>query len=877
MNLDVTRVTNEQLLEQFKNRIVADPQFKGLTAASIYQLYMEMMTGVFDMLNFYLGRTAEELFFDSAKLDSSFIKLSKNLGYNPKRAIPATAEIAIKLSGPLPEIAAVGDVIWFNNEQLRLRFNDRDYRLDHCYSYTLTETDIANGKSDPNWSKTIRYSIPHSADANGWVPLSSNADMLDKIKIIQCNIKTQEIYAVEHAENIGKSYQFYDIDDISFSNYYSKRDPFAYSENVYTPTAGWCKIGIGLNKTDAFSEQKLCDIEVENIYCNSKVKAANNDLSVTKKLNVCRVESNQDKTVRITFGDGTLVNNGFNNENEILYVQYVTTDGYIANTPDVIGSVVTAANPVMAHSPGKVYDISANVSFILTTNITGGADFESQLSMKNNAIVYFASRGQLVNAKDFIAYFNALSTPMSVKNAIAWSAVDLIAKSTKFTQPDVAYNKFVENCAACKDYVFYSLVGELYNSSSNQYTVNNVYDTSNDAGVNASTLYTTATTFANHIQDLAKTINHSDELIQTQIISKSDPYYVKTNEIYNDIDEKLTFGVIPISITPIVHYYDVVGTVELDRLANVSQYQTSVEGAIYKWLSDTQKFNNKIYKSDIVKKIYENALTKSVNIDIKPSGLIRSNVRTYTFAMSENNAATDNAREAYITSINTYKNNLIILPQVAQSASNTNCVMSKAFLLAKHNIGFTVEQNGQPVTVSIKNVTELDDGRFAVELANTYDFGDLTTATELYMTVSTEDSSFESAANSTSNAPNAILTNMLSCMSTATSAKGTTQTAIALPYAADVTNDSNTQYERYLGYVRASNSTFSVSGCNEKSFNMYFAPLADNIDDTYYQAYQYAKFAIEDSVLDDNNNIVNYTLPNEISVLRLQLTYTYGR
>lgn len=86
------------------------------------------------------------MFLDSAKLDSSVIKLSKNLGYNPRRSVPATAEIAIKLNGPLPEQASAGDTIWFNNEAIKLSFNGDNYRLDHCYSYVLTDEDIMNRK-----------------------------------------------------------------------------------------------------------------------------------------------------------------------------------------------------------------------------------------------------------------------------------------------------------------------------------------------------------------------------------------------------------------------------------------------------------------------------------------------------------------------------------------------------------------------------------------------------------------------------------------------------------------------------------------------------------------------------------------------------------
>ena len=40
-------------------------------------------------------------------------------------------------------------------------------------------------------------------------------------------------------------------------------------------------------------------------------------------------------------------------------------------------------------------------------------------------------------------------------------------------------------------------------------------------------------------------------------------------------------------------------------------------------------------------------------------------------------------------------------------------------------------------------------------------------------------------------------------------------------------------------------------------------------------AYKFYKPAIEDSVLDDNNNIVNYSLASEMPIVRLNITYKY--
>ena len=101
----------------------------------------------------------------------------------------------------------------------------------------------------------------------------------------------------------------------------------------------------------------------------------------------------------------------------------------------------------------------------------------------------------------------------------------------------------------------------------------------------------------------------------------------------------------------------------------------------------------------------------------------------------------------------------------------------------------------------------------------------------------------------------------------------TNATPIPLPYTADVSYKNTEYIERSLTYTRTGNINTSISGINERSFNLNYA-TTPGFD--YNNTYPLWKFAIEDSILDDNNNIVNYSLPNEISVIRLILTYTYG-
>lgn len=866
MNIDYTKVTHEELLEQFKNRMLSDPRFKNISAASLYQIYMEMMAGTFDMVHFYLGRTAEEMYLDSARLDSSIIKLSKNLGYNPKRAIPARAEIAVKITGPLPESINAGYKIWFNNETLKLSFNNYSYKLDRCYSYEFTQDDIIGGRNNSQWSKTIYFSVDNE-DSDGYTTLSTSE--LNRIKVIQCDIKTKEIYAVSHLSNLGKSYQFYDIDDIDFSNYYGIRDQYAVDRyGKYTPETSWCKIGIGLNKTDAFSKDKLCDIEVENIYCNSKVKALNDKLANPVKLNVCRVESLQDKTVRITFGDGSLVNNGFNTQDEILYVQYVTTAGYAANTPNVMNNAMQCGSSIVATGPGRNIDVTKNISFILNSDIYGGENFESQISMKNNAAVYFASRGQLINKKDFNAYFSSISEPITTKAAIAWHMNEVLSKLNAD-----ADNKVKNAASNTKNLIFYSVVGDLYTSLSDKKFAPQMLYTADDDVIASTTLYANADLFAVHLSDLAdsaKSESNAKNKFLSQKYNKEDPFYLNTSRIIDAIDDRLPFGVMPVSLPPIVQYFDLVGTVDVSRTTNISDYKDDIENTIYTWLRDNQNFNNKIYKSDIVKLFYDNAFTKAVNVDLTPSSMIYSPNEEYTYT-NTTTSNTNDANKAYILQTaggSSGYYNIVVIPATDDNGRH----LSVEYINSLESIGFRFGTNsGTEKFVSISNVEELSDGRLKLTL-NGYGFSTShdASATTLVLSVKTSDVIYSDTATSNSTIENAI--NGL------TTTSKTYATPVPLPYnvSTSMPTASTSKVTHKLSYERKGNDNRDAKSLTELGFNLNYANSLNDVT-TYTSNYKACKFAICDSILDDNNNIVNFSLPHEIAVVRLMVEYRNSR
>ena len=116
-------------------------------------------------------------------------------------------------------------------------------------------------------------------------------------------------------------------------------------------------------------------------------------------------------------------------------------------------------------------------------------------------------------------------------------------------------------------------------------------------------------------------------------------------------------------------------------------------------------------------------------------------------------------------------------------------------------------------------------------------------------------------------------------------ATGTNATPVTLPYEVRVTPSyGSTTYPIHLLTYTRRNNQYDIKTITERNYNVYYAQMSSGTtltpatnNEYYVRIYKALKFAIEDNILDDNNNIVRYSLPNEISVVRLKLRYTYGR
>jgi hypothetical protein len=393
--LKYTGLTYSDIMTQINSLIASDPRFDNFKDSSVAKFLVEMFAGTTDITNYYLQRRAEECYFDSAQHKSSVISLARMFGYDMTRSIPATAKLKIIVKGDLTQDITAA------NQQIQIpvyaKFNvgGNSFILQDTYAHTITATELANIVAQGD-----DFSLSLTIDSFN-----------NSINIVQGEIKETVIDGSTNTQ-LGATFQRYLIEDKEFSNLYGTGD---YFHNKVT------RVYVGENKIDPdigidgtlFSIDRRSLINWENI-------AKSNTLDTTQGTRVCLMRTTPDENIEIVFGNGG--DNGFAhlgaiNPSDNVYIQYLATKGSAANAVGVIGDSVSYA--------GKVYttngtNIASKTKFELVTNIMGGADNEDIQSIKYSAPKIYYSLDRLVSKADYIAYLKTLTTPINVKNAVAW-------------------------------------------------------------------------------------------------------------------------------------------------------------------------------------------------------------------------------------------------------------------------------------------------------------------------------------------------------------------------------------------------------------------------------------------------------------------------
>jgi hypothetical protein len=438
----------------------------------------------------------------------------------------------------------------------------------------------------------------------------------------------------------------------------------------------------------------------------------------------------------------------------------------------------------------------------------------------------------------------------------------------------------------------------LTDGSTNQSGVFSVYGTSNN--------------YLEHLSDFLKYLWSYDSFNSVQYTPNPSEQWLKNiKTIRENAEPRMIMNSKLYSFPPIVQYYDVVGTVTVNSLSKLQEYKRDVENEIYKWLDNNCNFGTKIYKSDIIKFFNKRPETSYVDLDIRVSDIIKAqdvnrvyNVRTTNlqdiFQYSEDYDIAANGSGGYNQDEDFVYFNRVRIPKTDNAGGVINIDNLK-----KKSMKITLNNTETFTTTFFTN-----DGIYETEsdIYLTFDGCQKISKTieidnnsKLIVTVSYANDFYSTSNFSTSNAFNYGLDNA-NVVELETFVKKWVQNAqevkrasraIPLPYFVTAMG-TNTREETIMRKGILQNTY--ADQLTEKAFWMYLIPaiierfyskldLANEnvngenwikIDNLIRDLYTQFKATFCDSILDDNNNIVNFSMENELPVVRLNITYKYG-
>lgn len=602
--LDYTKLDYTKIIEQVTAKLASDPRFENFRESAISQMVIEIFAGTTDLNNYYIERRAEESYLETSKLKSSAIELSKQLGYVPTRPIPAVSTLAmtIKGGGSLGSILSSVAIGSENYIELPIyksfTYSGNKFLLKRTYKYIFTEEDITNFQ-DSTYEKIITLGLINSETLYN---LYKDEDLVNEsdtifIDIFQGELKTADFLGAEN-EQLNKKFQIYKIEDATISNIYGDED---YDVNV----------------------TKVCvNNEVINPYTASPTVSATNTYEVDRRSliqtgalltnfnnseDICLMRTSPDEQVELLFGDDNYASIGaVNGDRSNIYVQYLSTLGANANKIGVVGDIIKSDESIYLNNDGSK-NVSANITFALNSNITQGANMESVDSIKTLASSIYYALDRMVTKDDYVAYLKNITSPINVKNAYAWGEQD----EGGAEQP----------IKKLFNVVLFTVFGELYKYDSDQ----NVWDvkqsdTSSEGEMNDAVLDSVDifTEYPDHyyFELLVKEDSPGiSRALESAHLANSGS---KLKSIYENINKKTQITVRNVYISPIIHEFEISGSVYVNNMSDATELNTKIKNGVYNFLNENADFKSNIYLSNIIDLVEDNDGVDYSNIELYP-------------------------------------------------------------------------------------------------------------------------------------------------------------------------------------------------------------------------------------------------------------------
>jgi hypothetical protein len=610
-NLSYSKLTYSDILNQIKTRLNADPQFQTFKESSAATMVLELFSGMTDMINYYIERRAEESYLETAKLRSSVIQLSKQLGYVIKRPIPASTTISMTLNGSSTEWAGVvaGESISIPIYS-SFTYGSNKFIIKNSYTYTFTADDISNLAVD-GYTKTIQYGLLNNETNYN---LYKDEELVDEDDLITIDLiqaeKKYEFISESDNNQIGKKFQAYNISDSTFSNLYGSSD---YSVQL-------TRVAISNDSENVFETgipEDVSDIEYE-IDRRSLLQTGQDFISViSDPKKVCLMRTNIDETIDIVFGDGMYAEIGASESARNISIQYISTLGSKANEIGIVGNKITY-NSTLETNQNSV-NVTALVNFKLTSNIIGGADTEDTESIRLNAPGIYYSLDRCVTNADYIAFLKSLTSPIIVKNAIAWGE-----------QEEGGDKEPIEKLF---NVALFSCFGEIYkyNSVNDEWTAKDS-DTSESGEMSDSVLddidifgtSTPISALAPHHYFKVLTCSNSPgnaRRLEQEHLSKPTS---KLGSVYTDLKYRSQMTVSNLYVSPIIQEYSLVGTIFVNKMLDVTETTRKIKNDVYSYLNENADYNVPVYLSNLIEVIENKSGILYSNVSIEPTEIDRT-------------------------------------------------------------------------------------------------------------------------------------------------------------------------------------------------------------------------------------------------------------
>lgn len=571
--LNYTNLSYSEIKDGLVSRMAQDPRFSNFTESQLNTVLLEIFTATTDFTNYYIGRRAEESFLDSAKLRSSVIMLSKMLGYVVQRPIPATTSIKIKLkSGTLGQTFSLAAGKTFT-------FNGLNYILKDTISYTITQDDVNNFATNPEYVLVLEF---YDKNQKGILKHTEQIADSDKVPVylIQGDIKLYDVAPTDNPK-LNTRFQTYKILDKDFSNMFGSED-YGYDNTNGTTevTYNLTRVGVGDSLVQAFS-QTAGESSFNNSgefyidrrsFLNDSTFPALTARGSGSNSKYCVIRTAIDDNVEVLFADDNIGKIG-PKDLQHLYVKYLSTKGAAGNQVGVINKIITSQEI-------SFQDFNqSNVEFTLRKNITGGADRESIDSMKVNAPGIFYSLDRCVSSKDYVNFLKTLTSPLNVKNAIAWG------------EQEETVDGNVSNLRMF-NVVLFSILGEMYHK---EY-------------INGELVYNRLSTDADSYKLMADN-DYFDLLVAGDSVTplRDDAFdeFEDVGLVYSKLKPRSQATVKNVYISPIIKDLKIAGYVYLNPLADRIKTNAKITDALYEYLNDNADFNIPVYISNLIQLIEE--------------------------------------------------------------------------------------------------------------------------------------------------------------------------------------------------------------------------------------------------------------------------------